>query len=170
MKFLRYILLTLCFFPFCSSERVLAENEDYNQRFSPQEFMKRQEVFISVEAGLTTQEAAAFFPLMREKEKQDRAIRQQMDNLIKKSHNANLPEKECREILEKMGVLDLQRTKMENSYRQKYKKVLSAKKILKVLEACGRFDRVALKNMIDHQWRGRLQNQKNKSKNRPNND
>ena len=170
MKFLRYILLMLCFLPFCSSERVLAENEDYNQRFSPQEFMKRQEAFISREAGLTAQEASAFFPLMREKEKQDRAKRKQMENLIKMSHNANLPEKECREILEKMGVLELQRTKMENSYRQKYMKVLSAKKILKVLDACGKFDREALKNMMDHQWRGRLQTLKNKVKNWPNND
>lgn len=169
MKIIRYILLMLCLLPFCSVERALAENEDYNQRFSPQVFMKRQEAFISREAGLTAQEAAAFFPLMREKEKQDRAIRKKMETLIKKSHNANLSEKECREILEQMGVLDLQRTKMENSYRQKYKKVLSAKKILKALDACGKFDREALKNMMNHQWKRQPQAPNNNFKNRPNN-
>lgn len=118
------------------------------QRFSPAEFIKREEAFITRHAGLTAKEAAAFFPLLHEKEAKDREIRRQMDALVKRSHNPNISESECRQILNQMATLDLQKTKLENSYHAKYRKVLSAKKTLRVIDACHRFDRAVIKHMM----------------------
>lgn len=165
MKIIRSILI---FCLLCTlSVAGHAETEDTSQRFSPQEFMKRQEAFIVREARLSPTEAAAFFPLMREKEAKDRAIRTQMDAIIKKSHNDDLSDKECREILDKMADLDLQKAKLENVYRLKYRKVLNPKKILRVLDANGRFDREMLKHMLNRQWK-RPHNQNN-TRNQSNN-
>lgn len=118
------------------------------QRFSPAEFIKHEEAFITRHAGLTPKEAAAFFPLLHEKEAKDREMRKQMDALVRRSHNPNISESECRQILNQMAALDLQKTKLENSYHTKYRKVLSAKKTLRVIDACHRFDRAVIKHMM----------------------
>lgn len=148
---LRYLRPLLCLLLAATlSVPALADNATTldAQRFSPAEFIKHEEAFITRNASLTPKEAAAFFPLLHEKEAKDREIRKQMDALVRRSHNPNISESECRQILNQMAALDLQKTKLENSYHTKYRKVLSAKKTLRVIDACHRFDREIIKHMM----------------------
>ena len=82
------------------------------RRFSPQEFIQRQEAFIVKEAGLSTYEAANFFPLYhnmgKEKFELNRKIRIQM----RKARTPGLTEKEYAGILEEMDKLQVEKVKL----------------------------------------------------------
>ena len=51
---------------------------DEPQKFSPEKFQADMEQFITQEACLTPEEAAKFFPLLREMHKKQRAIQMQI--------------------------------------------------------------------------------------------
>jgi len=116
-------------------------------RFSPQEFMQKREEFIIKKAGLSPTEAAGFFPLYRQLEKEKMKIDRKVGGLVHKSHEQGTDEKEAQEIISEIDKLQLQKVKLENSYHQKYRKVISAQKILRVFQADWLFSRHVLKQM-----------------------
>lgn len=120
------------------------------RRFSPQEFIQRQEAFIVKEVGLSTYEAANFFPLYhnmgKEKFELNRKIRIQM----RKARTPGLTEKEYAGILEEMDKLQVEKVKLEADYHQKFRKVLPTDKVLRVIDADIKFDRMILKEMVRH--------------------
>ena len=116
------------------------------QRLTKEEFKARQQAFITEYAQLTETEAEAFFPLYFELQERKRELNEEIWNLLKTGNEKNINEKKYEEILE--GVYDtrLSIDRLEKSYFEKFKKVLSFKKIYKVQKAEMRFHREVLKN------------------------
>ena len=62
---------------------VLGVKAEEQQKFSPEKFQADLEQCITNEAGLTTEEAAKFFPLYREMRQKQRKVYNQMHELFK---------------------------------------------------------------------------------------
>ena len=116
-------------------------------RFSPQEFMQKREEFIIKKAGLSPAEAASFFPLYRQFEKEKMKIEKKIGGLMHKAFDSGVDEKEAQSIISEIDKLQLQKVKLENSYHQKYRKAITAQKILRVFQADWLFSRHVLKQM-----------------------
>lgn len=116
-------------------------------RFSPQEFMQKREEFIIKNAGLSPAEAASFFPLYRQFEKEKMKIEKKIGGLMHKAFDSGVDEKEAQSIISEIDKLQLQKVKLENSYHQKYRKAITAQKILRVFQADWLFSRHVLKQM-----------------------
>lgn len=116
-------------------------------KFSPQEFMQKREGFIIKKVGLSPTEAAAFFPLYRQFEKEKMKIERKIGGLVHKAFDSGVDEKEAQEIISEIDKLQLQKVKLENAYHQKYRKAISAQKVLKVFQADWLFSRHVLKQM-----------------------
>ena len=116
-------------------------------RFSPQEFMQKREEFIIKKAGLSPAEAASFFPLYRQFEKEKMKIEKKIGGLVHKAFDSGVDEKEAQSIISEIDKLQLQKVKLENSYHQKYRKAITAQKILRVFQADWLFSRHVLKQM-----------------------
>ena len=103
---------------------------DEPQKFSPEKFQAEMEQFITQEACLTPEEAAKFFPLLREMHQKQRAIQMQ----IKKECKIKpVDEAECKKCVQKRDVYELEL-------------VLPASKVYDVIKAEDRFHRRAFKN------------------------
>ena len=98
---------------------------DEPQKFSPEKFQADMEQFITQEACLTPEEAAKFFPLLREMHKKQRAIQMQI-------------KKECKIKPELKNI--------QQTYHNKFFCVLPASKVYDVIKAEDRFHRRAFKN------------------------
>lgn len=136
--------------------------EGQQRRFSPQEFMKKQEGFIIREAGLSSAEAAKFFPVFHELGKKNFDIDRQIKQQARRGSDPSLSEKEAVKVLAEIDRLQLAKAKLNSTYHQKFRKILSAKKTLKVIEADAKFGRVILKQMSFR--RGPWQKQRHQQK------
>lgn len=108
-------------------------------RMDWQELRRKQEAFITQSAGLTQAEAAFFFPLFHELKQKQREIRRSMHRISKEMEQGTHTEKQCDEYLEQIGKLRRQSTDLEISYYKKWRKKLSASKIIKILAADRKF-------------------------------
>ncbi len=125
-----------------------------NQHLSKDEFRAKQKTFITEKAGLTKEEAAKFFPLYFELQDKKKELNDEGWELIKKGRKDELSEAEYAEILE--GVFDsrIASDKLEKAYLDKYKKILTYKKIYLVQRAEMRFHRELLKGINDKRGDG----------------
>ena len=115
--------------------------------FSPEEFQAKQRAFITERAGLTAEEADAFFPLFFELQKKKFEIEHEIRKNSRKPHGEKLTEEQCRELVYKMADTKIEISKLEREYTDKYIKVLNACKLHKVLHAEGAFQRHLMKEM-----------------------
>ena len=116
------------------------------QQLTKEQFKARQQAFITEYAQLTEAEAEAFFPLYFDLQERKHELNNDVWNLLKEGRAKGVSEKKYEEILE--GVYDtrLAIDRLEKSYFEKFKKVLSFKKIYQVQQAEMRFHREVLKN------------------------
>lgn len=124
-----------------------AEEPQDRRKFSPQEFVQKREEFIASNAGLTATEASAIFPLMRKMEKERMEIDRKIGKLMHRGSQPGISDKEAQSILEQIDKLKLEKTKLENSYHQKYRKAIPASKVLRVYQADWKFSRQVLRHM-----------------------
>lgn len=118
-----------------------------NQHLSPEEFRAKQQAFITEKAGLTTDEAAKFFPLYFELQDRKKQLNDEAWKLIRKGKDENTTEAQYEEIME--GVYDarIASDRLEKSYFEKFKKILPCRKIYLIQKAEMRFHRELLKGM-----------------------
>ncbi len=122
--------------------------EDHiEQRLSPDEFRSKQQEFITQRAGLTDEEAAKFFPLYFELQDRKKQIGDQAWNMIRKGREPNVTEAQYGQILEKVYDSRIAVDRLDKSYLEKFRKILSNKKLYEVQKAELRFHRELLKNM-----------------------
>ena len=112
---------------------------------SPEEFRAKQKAFIIEKAGLTKEEAAKFFPVYFELQDKKKALNDKAWGLIRKGKDDKTTEAQYAEIME--GVYDarIASDQLERTYYEKYKKILSNKKIYMVQKAEMRFHKELLK-------------------------
>lgn len=131
--------LCCCFF--CATALGLLATEP--QKFSPEKYQADMEHYITQEAALTPQEAAAFFPLFREMQEKQRSLYRQMkaEAKIKPASEAD-----CRKMIQKRDQVELDLKRIQQSYHNKFLGVLSASKVFDVIKAEDRFHRKMFKN------------------------
>lgn len=113
------------------------------QRFSPEKYQADLEQFITQEANLTSQEAAAFFPLLREMQEKQRAIYNQMQA---EARVKPADEKACKRAIQKRDEMELELKRIQQTYHNKFLAVLSASKVFDVIRAEERFNRRMFRN------------------------
>lgn len=144
---MKHILLgfLLSLFSVCA----LAQNhqkQEHGERmtFSPEQYKKELECFITKEACLTQAEAQKFFPMLHEMFNKQRELNTQSRQLVM-STDKMTNEKDIEEALTKATNLDIQSKKLTLTYYKKFHTVLSWKKISLVKKAFGKFQMEALK-------------------------
>ena len=142
MKRLIILLFIICGF----TPLLWAMDGCNQQRLSPEEFRAKQKAFIIEKAGLNKEEAAKFFPVYFELQDKKKALNDKAWGLLRKGKDDKTTEAEYAEILK--GVYDARSAsdKLERDYYEKFKKILSNKKIYMVQKAEMRFHRELLKS------------------------
>lgn len=120
---------------------VLGVNAEEQQKFSPEKFQADLEQHITTEAGLTTEEAAKFFPLYREMQQKQRAVYHQMRELFK----APSDEASSKKAIQRRDELEMELKRIQQTYHNKFLKVLSASKVYKSIIAEDQFHRRAFR-------------------------
>ena len=121
--------------------RLIVLNAQEKLNFLPQITFQRLQAYITKEAGLTQDEAARFFPIFKETREQERKIHQAIRKKIHASQRVGLSEKESEKLLAEIQELSLSEAKLKNANIKKWRKFLSASKVLKVLKAESDFNR-----------------------------
>ena len=139
--------LIILLFIICGFTPLLWAMDGFNQqRLSPEEFRAKQKAFIIEKAGLNKEEAAKFFPVYFELQDKKKALNDKAWGLLRKGKDDKTTEAQYAEILK--GVYDARSAsdKLERDYYEKFKKILSNKKIYMVQKAEMRFHRELLKS------------------------
>ena len=139
--------LIILLFIICGLTPLLWAMDGCNQqRLSPEEFRAKQKAFIIDKAGLNKEEAAKFFPVYFELQDKKKALNDKAWGLLRKGKDDKTTEAQYAEILK--GVYDARSAsdKLERDYYEKFKKILSNKKIYMVQKAEMRFHRELLKS------------------------
>lgn len=118
-----------------------------DQRLSKDEFRARQQAYITEKAGLTPQEAEAFFPLYFELQDRKHQLNEEAWQLMREGKKENLTDDRYDEIMEGVYNARIASDRLEKTYYGKFKKILSSKKIYQVQRAEMRFHRELLKGM-----------------------
>lgn len=127
------------------------------QKFSPEKFQADLEQFITQEASLTPEEAAKFFPLLREMYQKQRAVHGQ----IKKECKVKpADEAACKKVVQQRDVYELELKTIQQTYHNKFFTVLPASKVYDVIKAEDRFHRRAFRNWGHHNKNQKHQPQK----------
>lgn len=111
-------------------------------QFNPQQFEADLEQFITVNAGLSPQEAARFFPLFREMQDKQRALFGKMRAYRHIDTNDN---RASLKAIQECDKIDLEIKKIQQSYHAKFCKILPAGKVLQIIHADERFHRQEFK-------------------------
>ena len=100
-----------------------------NQHLSPKEFRAKQQAFITEKAGLTQEEAAKFFPVYFELQDRKKQLNDEAWKLLRSGKDEKTTDTQYGEILE--GVYDarIASDRLDKTYFEKFKKILSCKKI-----------------------------------------
>lgn len=143
----RLIVLFMCLVG--SMTMLWATGGDEQQRLSLEEFRAKQQAYITEKAGLTQDEAAKFFPIYFELQEKKKQLNDKVWELLRKGKAGNVSEIEYEEIME--GVYDtrIASDRLEKSYFESFKKILSCKKIYLIQKAEMRFHRELLRGMKD---------------------
>lgn len=115
-------------------------------KFDLQSFQHDFEDFVTKRADLTRKEAKAFFPLFHEMKRQQREIYGKIHRAMQCANRKDkVSEKDCRRILEEVRRLRKQSFEIEQMYYERFRKVLSDRVLLRVMEAEHKFSRERFK-------------------------
>lgn len=126
---------------------LLQAAEEPHQRLSPEEFRAKQQAFITEKAELTREEAAKFFPLYFELQDRKRKLNDEAWELIRSGKSEDTSEAEYARVLERVYDCRIASDKLEKSYFERFKRILSCKKIYLIQRAEMHFHRSLLKEM-----------------------
>ena len=130
---------------------LLAQNNSNNRggeiRLSREEFQKRHEAYLTKYAELTTEEAAKFFPIYNELEKRKQELNDQSFKAMRETWGKELDEAKYKELLESMSANAIAVESLERTYLDRFKEVISYKKIFKIKEAESRFRQDLVRGM-----------------------
>ena len=124
----------------------LGASAEEQQKFSPEKFQADLEQYITTEAGLTNEEAAKFFPLYREMQQKQRVVYNKMHELFKLPHD----EASCKRAVQRRDQLEMELKSIQQTYHNKFLKVVSATKVYKSIIAEDQFHRRTFRNWGKH--------------------
>ena len=128
----KLIVIVLCLW---ASVTLYAQD---GKKFSPEKFEADLQEFIKKEANLDAQEAARFFPLLKEMHKQQRAIYGRMMEL---GRSKPASEVACAEAIKHRDKCNLELRELEQTFHKRMLRVLPASKLYDAIRAESRFHR-----------------------------
>ncbi len=114
------------------------------RQFSPENYNKELESFVTRDAGLTESEAQRLFPMIHKMLELERQNNMEATRLMA-SCNENSSEADYERTLKKCLALEIDNKTIEQTYYKKFHSVLSWKKIHKVRGALFKFNMYALR-------------------------
>lgn len=117
-----------------------------HQHLTPEEFRAKQKAFIIERAGLTKEESAKFFPMYFELQDRKKKLSDESWSLMRKGKEENISENQYLEIIEQVCDNRIASDRLDKIYLDKFKTVLSAKKIYLVQRSEFHFHKELLKN------------------------
>lgn len=114
------------------------------KKFSPEKFQADLEEFITKEAHFDQQEAAKFFPLLRELQAKQRAIYGRMRQTPKPGDDAK-----CAEAIREWDRANIELKQLDQQYHKKMMQVVPASKLFDAIMAESRFHRKMMKGWRD---------------------
>ena len=106
-----------------------------------------RKAFIIEQAGLTKEEAAKFFPVYFELQEKKKKLNDESWSLMRQGKDDKTTEAQYEEIVAKVCDNRIAADRLDKSYLDRFKKILSNKKIFLVQRAEMRFHREMLKGM-----------------------
>ena len=116
-------------------------------QFSPTEYWNQQKAFFTERAGLTEDEANAFFPLYNELQQKKRDLNRETRRIMRQEGGVAPSEEQSLKAIDAIAETNIKIAELEKEYLQKFKKVLSASKILKIQNAEEKFNSQILKDI-----------------------
>ncbi len=114
---------------------------------------------ITERLGLTPEQAEKFWPVYREYEMQQRALRKQFREARKNIDMENITEEQGKELMQIMMDLKQKELNLEKEYSKRLTRVISTQQLLKLRAAEKDFQRMLLKR-LQHQRDRQMQNRK----------
>ena len=114
------------------------------KKFSPEKFQADLEELITKEAHFDQQEAAKFFPLLRELQAKQRAIYGRMRQTPKPGDDAK-----CAEAIREWDKANIELKQLDQQYHKKMMQVVPASKLFDAIMAESRFHRKMMKGWRD---------------------
>ncbi|WP_291529724.1 hypothetical protein [Bacteroides sp. UBA939] len=139
--------LIVLFVTMCNFVPLLWATEGPNQHLSPDEFRTKQKAYITEKAGLNKEEAAKFFPVYFELQDRKKELNDEVWNLLRKGKDEKTTEAQYDEIMGSVFDIRISINRLEKTYYEKFKKILSVKKIYMIQRVEMRFNRELLKGM-----------------------
>lgn len=113
------------------------------------DFKRDLQAFIIREAGLTEKEARDFFPVYFEMKEKQRNLEHQRGRAIRQAAEGNMNERDCQRVLNEVTASDKKSQRIEAQYMERLKKIVGARKLIKVIDADRRFGRKVWKKMTN---------------------
>ena len=128
-----------------------AQDTKRRERMTAEQFQTRQQEYLTKAAELTEQEAKAFFPLYFEMKQKQKSAQDEAWKLFREGRDENAKEGSYKEINDTFTEAQLTSARLEKSYLEQFRKILSDKKIFKIRQAEMGFRT----NMVRDMWRPR---------------
>ena len=122
-------------------------NGSRRPHMTTEEFQIKQKEFITHQAELTEEESAAFFPLYFELQSKKHEINGRAWKKVRSVRPHERTEEECNEMIDTLADVKIECAMLEKEYLAKFKKILPAKKLMRVQMAENRFQREILKGI-----------------------
>ena len=145
MKTLLPLLLALLFA--LATPAASNAQKDAKKRIDREAFFARRNAYITAEAGLTADEAAAFIPLENELQRRKFEVGRECRKLARKNRTQQgLTDHERRELSNCLTETRLKEAQLEKEYIERFKKILSVEKLSKYQQAEAEFLRKFLQD------------------------
>ncbi len=145
MKILLPLLLALLFT--LAAPTPSAAQKSNKKRFDREAFFARRNAYITAEAGLTADEAAAFIPLENELQRRKFEVGRECRKLARKSRSQqSLTDRERRELSDCLTETRMEEARLEKEYFERFKKLLPVEKLSKYQQAEAEFLRKFLQD------------------------
>ncbi len=123
------------------------QQPNHSGPFSPAEYWRQQKEFFTQKAGLTDDEANAFFPLYNELQQKKRDLNREIRMIMRPEMGVQPSEEQSLKAIDAMADVNIKIAELEKEYLQKFKQVLPASKILKIQNAEEQFNSQILKDI-----------------------
>ena len=126
-------LFILILFQLCAGFSLMAQHERW--KFNPEEFRAKLEEFITREAGFTTAEAQAFYPVFHKMKEEQRNLQKEIFTLKRIPMDDNPSEKDYANKIQRICELNTRMAQIQETYYKKLAKTVPAQKVYKTMLA-----------------------------------
>lgn len=116
--------------------------------FSPEEYRKQQQEFLTDKSGLTKDEAEKFFPIYFElQDKKNEINANSRSSINLRENNGHLTDADYTKMIDNLAEAKIQTAKLEKEYLEKFKKIVPASKLIRIQVAETQFGSEIIKEM-----------------------